>query len=669
MNFVHGILSDRIIDALGWTILHSLWQGLIIGILLVLLLYLFRHHDALIRYNLSVCSMIFIFGLSVLTFAYYLKGSYQPDIFNAHYGNLMTNDNNEISSSGVTSDILKTTLNGTIRSISDAISKRFPIIISFWLAGVFIISVYMTGGVLIAQRLRNSCRYEIPDDILRRLRKLILIMDIRKEINIYGSSIIKMPSVVGYFKPIILLPISVVTHIPVDQLEAIVAHELAHIKRHDYLVNMFQSFIGALFFYHPVVWIIQQRIRKERENCCDDLALSYSDEQIIYIKALTNIHEIPLKAGFPLLAIGSEKYHLLNRVLRILNNRKMKTNLKDKLLAGFTLASALVLILLSTGWRFISFNSLPENLADTITSVEKSLPAEQAEPVSVINIIANSVPDPVEEPDPIIIIDPVPVIPAIPVFPHDTSLQVKDNVVQRTFFRNGKEMDMKMKIEHGEIIELSVNGKKIPEKDYSKYQDEIDITLDDVFELEEDLTEANDQINKVDMEEISKEVQENMKEIQEKIQEIDVEAMVENLENIKIPEVDEEELKQEIEKAIQEIQNIDTEKIRAEMEFAIQSLNEEIRNIEFPNLNELRLEMDKTRQELKEIDSEKIQKEIQEAISDIRIDKEEIRREIEKSLQELKEIDMKEIRIDLNNEKVKMDEMLKEIEKLELEKK
>jgi beta-lactamase regulating signal transducer with metallopeptidase domain len=607
MNFVQGILSDRIINALGWTILHSLWQGLIIGILLLLLLYLFRQHNAVIRYNLSVFSLILIFGFSILTFSYYLRGADQPNVSSDQYSILISNENKEINSFGISSGVLKTTLTGTIRSISDAISIRFPLIITFWLLGVFIISVRMTGGVFITQKLRNSCLYAIPEDILRRLRKLIHSMNIRKEVKIYESSIIKVPSVVGYFKPMILLPVSAMTHIPVEQLEAIVAHELAHIKRHDYLINLFQSIIDTLFFYHPIVWIIQQRIRKERENCCDDLALSYSKGQIIYIKALTSIHEIPAQAGFPLLAMGSGKYHLLDRVLRILNNRKMKTNLKDKLLAGLILASAIVIILLNTGGKFISFNSQPENLPDTITSAEKSLPAVLAKPVPVINIVVNSIPEPVAVPDPVIIIDPVPVIPALPVFPHDTSLQVKDNVVQRTFFRNGEEMDMKMKIEHGEIIELSVNGEKIPEKDYSKYQAEIDETLDNVHELEEDLSEADEQLDKV-----------------------------ENLENIHAPEIDEEKIKQEIEKAMQEIQSIDTEKIRAEMEF--------------PDMDDLKLEMEKAMHELKEIDQEKIQWEIQEAISDIQIDKEEIRRDIE-------------------NEKMKMDDMLKEIQKLELEKK
>jgi hypothetical protein len=421
----------------------------------------------------------------------------------------------------------------------------------------------------------------------------------------------------------------------------------------------------ALFFYNPAVWLIQKHIREERENCCDDIAVSYSGSQIIYIKALASIHEIPVQTGFPVLAMSSGKYHLLNRVLRILKNGQMKTNLKDKLLAGLLLASAIVIILLNTGGKFISFNRAPVNLVNndsTVYSVDNSLTSVVIMPVPVVST-ANTRIEPVKA------ILHAPVTTPLPAVVTDTTLRIKDNVVQRTFFRNGKEMDMEMRIEKGEVTELTINGDKIPEKDYGKYQTEIDKTLDDVAKLEEDLNEANEQLSQVDMEKIRMEVEKSMFEAQKKIQEIDVEAMVERLEDIHVPEIDEEKLRQEIEQAMQEVRSIDTEKIRAEMEMAMESICEEMKNIEFPDMEELKLEIDKAMQEVKEIDQEKIQKEIQEALSDIQIDKEEIRKEIQHSLQEIQEINMEDVKKEFETEKMKMDEMLREIEKLELEKK
>jgi len=628
MNIIQGIFSDRIINALGWTILHSLWQGIIIGGMLMLLLFLFRNSNAVIRYNLSVFSLVFIFCLSVLTFSWYFRGDVQLVLSNDYSGNLLLNNGKELYGTRAGSNLAEIALPLSLRYMSDALSVRFPLIIGIWLLGVFIVSIRMTGGIFVMQKLRKTALFSLPENLLKRFRILSHLMNIRREVMIYESSEIKVPSVLGYLRPVILLPISVAAQIPIEQLEAIVAHELAHIRRHDYLVNLFQSVLEALFFYNPAVWLIQKHIREERENCCDDIAVSYSGSQIIYIKALASIHEIPVQTGFPILAMSSGKYHLLNRVLRILKNGKMKTNLKDKLLAGLLLASAIVIILLNTGGKFISFRT------------EK--------PISII---------------------PESVTPALPVATNDTTIRIKDNVIQRTFFRNGKEMDMKMRIEKGEVTELTINGDKIPEKDYGKYQTEIDKTLDDVAKLEEDLNEANEQLNQVDMEKIRMEVEKSMFEAQKKIQEIDVEAMVERLEDIHVPEIDEEKLRQEIEQAMQEIRTIDTEKIRAEMEEAMESISDEMKNIEFPDMEELKLEIDKAMQEVKEIDQEKIQKEIQEALSDIQIDKEEIRKEIQHSLQEIQEINMEDVKKEFETEKMKMDEMLREIEKLELEKK
>jgi bla regulator protein BlaR1 len=670
MNLIQGILPDRMIDALGWTILHSFWQGLLIGILLFMLLYFYRNHNSVIRYNLSVLSLGMIFGLSIVTFIFYFNDAGQTESITDH-GILIPDNENGIVTSATYPVIHASGFIRSIQSITDAISGRFPFLITIWLMGVFIISARMTGGVYLMQRLRKSCLYEIPAELQKRFMNLIRIMNIHKRASIRGSSLITVPSVVGYFKPLILLPLCMITQMPVDQLEALLAHELAHIRRHDYLVNLFQYFMESLFFYHPVVWIIQKRIRKERENCCDDLALSYSQGKITYIKALTSIQEIPAMSGLPLLAIGSNRQYLLTRIIRILKREKMKTNFKDKLLAGFILVSALVIILVNTGGKFISFKSIPDDTTSRDQTVQISEPpmmAGMADPIPLINKTEPAIPEPVKE------VSLIPDIPTSPEIDHDTSFKVKDNVIQRTLIRNGKEMDLKMKIEKGKVTELYVDGSKIQESDYNKYQSEIDKTLEDAKKLESDLSEANQELNQVDIEVIKKEMEENLREMEEKIKEIDVDAMVENIEVPEIPEIDKEKIRQEIEYSIQEIETIDMEKVREEMEHAMQSACEEMKKIEVPDMNELKMEMEKAIQELKEIDQEKIQAEIQEAMKEIQIDKEQIKREIEKSFQEIKEIDMEKVRGDLENEKIKMEderikmnEMLDELEKLELQ--
>lgn len=653
MNFIREILSEKIIDALGWTILHSLWQGLLIGILLLLLLYLYRHHNPEIRYNLSVFSLGLIFVLSVLTFIFYLKDKgHANDI--AEYG-IQLPDAIDVTVIGSTESLLPSSWAAdSFQYLIKAIPGKFPLIITLWLAGVLIISLRMTGGFYLNEKLRKSCLYEIPDELQKRFLKLLNKMNIHRKVNIHLSSLVEIPSLIGYFKPVVLIPLSAVTHMPVEQLEAILAHELAHIRRHDYLVNVFQSFIEALFFYHPFVWMIQKRIRMERENCCDDIALSYSGKKITYIKALTLIQDIPAVYRFQVQTIGSDKYQLLNRIKRIIKREKMKTNLRDKLLAGFIMASAIIIILFNTGAKFISFNSRPVE----IPSGEQNV---QLNNMSSVPSIPELVP----------VVTMFPDVAPSPDADRDTSFKIKDNVIQRTLIKNGKEIDLKMRVEQGKVTELFVDGKKIPESDFKKYQTDIDKTLKDVKEMEQDLSEANQKLSQFKMQEISREIEENMRMIEEKIKEIDIEAIVDNIE---VPEIDQEKIKQEIEKAIQEIETIDMEKIREEMEKAMQSVREEMKNVELPDMDELKMEIEKEIQELKEIDMEKIQHEIQEALSDIQIDKEEIQREIEKSLQEIREIDIEEIkreiendRMDLENERARMNEMLEEIEKLELD--
>ncbi len=690
MSFIYEILPERIINALGWTILHSFWQGLVIGALLFLLLYFYRHYSSNLRYNLSVFSLILICGLFFITFIIHYRETGRTDFLISQQTRVTGYIDSGINPLQIDSGIKHNVSTGSFGSIAETIMGTFPFVITFWLFGVFIIIVRMTGGFFTVQRLRNSCLYALPEEIQGKLQKLACLMKVNKFVTIFESTLIHVPVVIGFFKPIILLPFSAVSHIPCDQIEAIIAHELAHIHRNDYLVNVFQSITEALFFYHPVIWIINHRIRKERENCCDDLAVMYSGGRLTYAKALASIYEIPAKHGFPILAMASKKYHMLSRILRILKQGKMKTNLKDKLTAGFVLLSVLIIILLNTGGSFISFNSTPdypfqkdylnqtgergfsmipiaqnpENLIKTDQSAqvnENIISTNPVEPLPVnkpvFSSLPESLPENVFEPDIL-----------APVHP-DTSLKVKDNVVHRTFMKDGTEMDIKMRIEKGEVRELYVNGEKVPEENYDQYQAEIDKTLEDLAELQEELTEAREEIEEMDMEEIRKEVEESLEEVKKSMQEIDVEAMIPDIEQIEVPEIDEEQIRIEIENAIAKIEEIDMEKIHKEIEEAMESACKAMKNVELPDMEEIKLEMERAAKEMKEIDHEKIRAYMEKSISEINVDREAFLKDMEKAMKELEEINIDDIKIDLEREKTKMDEMLKELEKLEIDKK
>src|SRR6185436_8684766 len=135
-------------------------------------------------------------------------------------------------------------------------------------------------------------------------------------VPILQSSLARVPMVVGYLRPVILVPLSFATSIPIGQLEAILAHELAHVRRHDFLVNLLQTLAETLFFYHPAIWWLSSRIRIEREHCCDDLVVELLDNRLEYGRALVALEEMGARDG--LFALGAADGSLLGRVRRIL---------------------------------------------------------------------------------------------------------------------------------------------------------------------------------------------------------------------------------------------------------------------------------------------------------------------------------------------------------------
>ncbi len=129
------------------------------------------------------------------------------------------------------------------------------------------------------------------------------------------SAVVKVPAVIGYFRPVVLIPLSVASGFPPEQLEALLAHELAHIRRHDYLVNLLQTAVETLCFYHPAVWWISSQIRCEREDCCDDVALSVCRNQTEYARGLVALEE--LRGRVPATALAAVGGSLLSRIRRI----------------------------------------------------------------------------------------------------------------------------------------------------------------------------------------------------------------------------------------------------------------------------------------------------------------------------------------------------------------
>jgi beta-lactamase regulating signal transducer with metallopeptidase domain len=199
---------------------------------------------------------------------------------------------------------------------ADGIFKSIlPYLVLGWLIGVFGLSVWHLGGWAQLQRLRRRMVKPVEASLHSKLRELSELLGIHRAVQLMESALVRVPTVVGWLRPVILLPASALTGLSCEQLEALLAHELAHIRRYDYLVNMLQTVVEILGFYHPAVWWVSHKIRVERENCCDDLAVRICGDKVRYAKALTSMEEI--RGGRAGLAVAANGVSLLGRIRRL----------------------------------------------------------------------------------------------------------------------------------------------------------------------------------------------------------------------------------------------------------------------------------------------------------------------------------------------------------------
>ena len=326
MVLLEDILTQEAIHKLGWMLLHFLWQAAAIALLLAILLRVLRKSTASLRYIIACLTMGLIVLLPVVTIqlvptsvphvAARIEPAPVPVI-------LSTEQTEEVPVAEVAlfeepaapQDAGTDSVAIWRRRIVASLEPALPFIVSGWLLGVFGLSVWHLGGWAQLQRLRRKMVEQVDPSLHTRLRRLSERLGLRRSVQLLESALVQIPTVVGWVRPVILLPASALTGLHTDQLEALLAHELAHIRRYDYLVNMLQTVVEILGFYHPAVWWVSHRIRAERENCCDDLAVSLSGDRVRYARALTSMEEI--RTSRAELAVAASGGCLLGRIRRL----------------------------------------------------------------------------------------------------------------------------------------------------------------------------------------------------------------------------------------------------------------------------------------------------------------------------------------------------------------
>lgn len=295
-----------IAQALSAALIHFVWQGALVGVLLWVALAVLRHRSATMRYAVSCGALAVLVVVPAATAAAFILRAAPLD---ARAVWIVTN----LHALVAPQPMLSIWMNPEAPSASWLAQVQLWAL-PVWSVGVLLFSVRLVWGC--AHAFAVGRRGDPADEpILAIVRAVARRMGIGRPVRVLMSTLTDSPSVLGWLRPVLLLTPATAMGLTPMQLEAVIAHELAHIRRHDYLVNVFQVVAETLFFYHPAVWWTSSRIRLERELCCDDLAVQSCGDAVTYARALTTLEK--LRVTMPSLAMGAASSPLLFRIQRL----------------------------------------------------------------------------------------------------------------------------------------------------------------------------------------------------------------------------------------------------------------------------------------------------------------------------------------------------------------
>lgn len=297
MNTLLILLQSSMVSRLGEALLHFLWQGAVVAALLAAALHGTRRHPARVRYGLSCGALAVMAVLPLASMVLLASGAAEGRSL-------------PVAMAGTTGP----DLNATARPLAPG---WLPWVTLAWGAGVVGVGGRFAGGWRRIQRLRTVSVRPVPSPWPQRLGELQRRLGVTGRVELLESGIARVPMVMGWLRPVILLPMGLVTGMPPAHVEAILAHELAHLRRRDYLVNLLQCVVETLLFYHPAVRWVSERIRIEREFCCDDLAATVINDRTELAGALVALAEQE-SAAAPAFAFAADGGSVTDRVRRLL---------------------------------------------------------------------------------------------------------------------------------------------------------------------------------------------------------------------------------------------------------------------------------------------------------------------------------------------------------------
>ena len=295
----------------GWTLIHFAWQGTVLTLAAAGMLRFCRSQSANTRYTIGCITLAAMLVAPVLTACVLWSPLSDGATGVTSFWTISEVPIASVAWDGGVGDRIRSI--GTLTSRVDAL---LPLVVSGWLAGVIVLLIRMAGGLWRVRRLQASALALAPSRWQAVGERVAARLGLPRVVRIVDSALVDTPTVIGWLKPVILLPIAALANLTPSQVEAILAHELIHIRRHDYVLNVVQTLAETLLFYHPGVWWLSSQVRTEREHCCDDAAVATCGDPVDYVKALAELEAY--RSSGTTLALAATGGALTARVRRLL---------------------------------------------------------------------------------------------------------------------------------------------------------------------------------------------------------------------------------------------------------------------------------------------------------------------------------------------------------------
>ncbi len=362
-------LSHPFCQRLTLTLAHFLWQGILVAAVLAAVFRFVRPRRPHVRYLLSLAALGLMAACPIVTFRILTVQNtpQQPADVAAFSDPTLARQvavkesepSQRRSGDGATDHNRRPTPressqlfgSGAAESLTALVAAVQPRLLLVWLAGVLFSGARIAGGCVTLFWLRGH-RCPLPSELFDRIRRIARRLEVSATKRVWQSPRIREAAVVGFWRPVVLVPTAWVAALPVDVLESVIAHELAHIRRCDVWVNLLQRFVESVLFYHPAVWWVSGRIRLEREMCCDELAVAATDRRGEYAVALEQVARLRTGASLTLAAsfLGERKMNLLSRVHNVLKTDRVPEPGRWWPAGVVALAVPLAVLALAGGW-------------------------------------------------------------------------------------------------------------------------------------------------------------------------------------------------------------------------------------------------------------------------------------------------------------------------------